>query len=228
MDITGDSAKERLSWILRYTSDPNRAFLVQNAPINDKGVHANFKDGSDRQLGQHFLTGVRFGFDRSTVYSLTLLNIAAIYNNTRGSSDPCSLSALEWRFDDLDTIVIRIMIGHEVADPFWGFHDIPNTAYAAATNTDVANFRAALNVDYRDDTTSANERTTLLRRIFEDHDVASSTAGQSIEDMALFLKGYRFGSAVRTGVDGPTGNSLITRIGAARWLRRHLSTEGNG
>lgn len=193
---------------------------VTFAPINDVGVHQNFYDGSGGQLGQHFLTGVRFGFDRSFIYSLMLFNIAAIYNNavTSVNSDRCSSPSHEWRFDDLDTIVIRIMIGHEVA--YW--HDIPFTAYAAATDADVDNFKAALEADYRNN--DPTERTTLLQNIFDAH----PTGGQSIQDLALFLKGYRFGVAVRTGIDGPTGNSLITRIGAARWLRRHLGTEGNG
>jgi hypothetical protein len=194
--ITGDSARDRLGWIITLTS--NRFGTIRgglqgndSVMIGQQGLLSDFVIGSDdQQLSKHFMQGVRFG------YPLYLLGITGVFDGEEA---------------------IRLMISHEL--------DTGMLGEGGVTDNDVKWFRAALACDYSGRLGGGWEsRNQWLHEIFRAHNTPS-TGGRSEQDLRMWLKGYRFGKAVDTGrdsLDGKTGQAIVTRQQAVMWLQANI------
>jgi RHS repeat-associated protein len=208
--ITGDSAKDRLNWILTLTSV--RIGTVRGIQqgtdavmIGEQGLSSDFiddpKNPDYQQLSRHFMQGVRFGFA------------------------PYYLAGLASANDG--ELAIKLMLGHEISggEEFW-----------TATDEDVELFRQALACDYYGSLSGGwKSRNDLLAQILNKHFPSrlappSSYVNQpqipgTDADLRTFLKGYRFGKAVQSGrdsLDGKSGPVIVTRQQAASWLQANI------
>jgi hypothetical protein len=226
------SARRRLEFILEQTNWPsqdlNLGIHFANA-FSNCGIPDEFNDSdlyrahgyieeSKRGQMNHFLTAVRFGYDTSFVSRAFRLGLGIPQD------------------EPVEVVVIKLIVGHEIVadDQHPGFGSTVGTAgaqYQAATIYDVNSFNLALRQDAIGDTYAAHGRFGEAQTYFKVRDQylapilgdgyqdpAAPTnyrKGNSIQDLRLSVKGYRFGQDIRY-------NRITDRTHAASWLRRNL------
>ncbi len=233
------NAKDRLDFILDIT-DSLGGYLGQFAiDFGDTGFKCGFQDSwlyiengwdphngrvTSNQVG-HFLTAVRLGYDRSHTF-MGSLQIAL-----------GPLSEGQSLLESYAETALKLAVGHELR-PDAGNQGIVKTTfvtgdqYNAATIRDIQDFLDAVwsdgmgYIELRDKTL----RELFFRGgfynqqgIFQNYtsDYTQWQQGNSLSDLYLTMKGWRFGEAVRLGHD-VNGTPLVTRRDASRWLNREL------
>lgn len=240
MGVIGKSASRRLEFILRLTNStyPVNAGIQLAIDFGELGFCDEFQDAivydalnwkwhdeeagvKTNQIG-HFLTAANLGYDPGFL------------------RDPLLRLALGARAqEDVTTVAIKLIAGHElVADPLntiqavFGLGQGTSFAeqYGVVTDEHVNLFLAAVEADqsgphrYNDEWF---DRDDFLEVIFESagYDPNDPTGiatgslpwaqGNSMQDLRLSVKGYRFGQEIRN-------RTISTRPAAAEWLRREL------
>lgn len=232
---TGSSASERLEFILRYVSDfPEVPLGPLTIKIDGRGLNPNLNDGTDDQIN-HFLTAVVFGYDPSFIdLRVALSSTSPAYS---GFPIPSSIvwvypvrEALGLAYDEtLECSSIRLIVGHEIRpDPqnvgnaLAGFR----SQVQAATEDHISLFMQAVEADRR-----GADIDPYLAEIFLAGRGAEGAydpfdpdcpgpfcnwgSGNSMADLRLSVKGYRFGQEIQT-------NIISSRFSAAMWLRQEL------
>lgn len=128
---------------------------------------------------------------------------------------------------------MKLIIGHElIADSSYsstGIWDLPLTSlkqYHAVTSEHVDWFEQALEYDATDTAEGDKSRDATLQQIFSYYgysvsDYSQWGSGNSMQDLLLSLKGYRFGRGIKDDQD-IGGGSLTSLEDAANWLRDKL------
>ncbi len=201
------AAAERLEFILDLTR--KRTTPAQfGVTFNDSGFAKQFQDpwpdSSGNQVG-HFLTAVSMGYDAA--YAVrdwrTKLGLLGADPGIKSLSD--------------DEVALRLIIGHEkYADAAAGPAEVIaiRRQYSSTTALDLARFELAISYDRRG---NQARRDCLLELIvgFQGETPPVGRLGNSLQDLRLSLKGWRFGLMIRE-------RSIVTLAQASNWLERNL------
>jgi RHS repeat-associated protein len=234
-DLPGGSSADRLQWILEITTSLVRGSYLQFAlfPPGDAGFCDELADerfytgegewsgwtGEEtRQMG-HFLTAVALGFNPEGAYYQAFV-FDYLFDKLPRTGDHTQIQPLVPFFpSDPETYALSLIVGHEMIGDQPGigqFGTIPEQYYAA-TDEAIALFRKAVGAD-KD--RRYEERDSYLQMILGDPlgreaIPSESRIGNSMPDLRLSVKGWRFGQEIRNGDVG-------TRQQAADWLRREI------
>jgi hypothetical protein len=228
--LVGDAVDKRLEFIFDFTDSSPTALIdtgvqfafdfgelgfceeLQDAPLYDQlgWKYDAKKGGRSNQIG-HFLTAARLGYDPSFLDNPVARWLLGIPKD-----------------EDTSIAAIKLIVGHElVGDPESDLN-VEGYAqqYAAVTQKHIEWFLAAVEAD-RDGRIA--DREAFLEAIFssvgyDPHNpfgdpeagIPAWQQGNSMQDLRLSVKGYRFGQEVQDGRIG-------TRYEAADWLRRELA-----
>ena len=229
----GDDAKGRLQWILIRTASFRGSYL-QFAwfPPGDAGFCDELADerfytderywgewtGEEtRQMG-HFLTAVALGFNPEGAYYQAHI-IDFLFDKLPRAADPEA-----FQFEpvppfpsDPETYALSLIVGHEMigdqpgSGQLWA---IPEQYYAATAEARTLFLKAV----EADKDRRYWERDNLLQPILgfsEDAIHDPRRIGNSMQDLRLSVKGWRFGQEIRN-------RDIGTRQQAANWLRREI------
>jgi hypothetical protein len=172
------------------------------------------------QIG-HFLTAVRLAYDPY------FLNYFVAVGATPGTFPARDMLGIPY-YEPTETAAIKLIVGHEIrADG--GLEEGPVTTltyytsifqeqYAAASDYDVQAFLLAVEADRNND---IQQREHILRSMFYTWGYDPSNyntwgRGNSLQDLRLSIKGYRFGEETKCGV-------IDALQHASEWLRHHLT-----
>lgn len=194
-DLPGRTAAERLRWLLRATATGLPGMQMGLFPPDDSGFKAELADGR---------------FYVSPRYWARLLTPEQRHTSQVGHF----LIAVGLRYNAWpEAVALRLIVGHEKLGDRLLFGFVRQ--YLRARHADRQLFRDAVAHDAAGDT---ERRDAALQRIFGAPDEAerdSHRIGNSVPDLRLSVKGWRFGEAIRTG-------QIQTRAEAADWLRREI------
>lgn len=232
----GKDASGRLEWILNITGNP-RFLSLQLAlfPRDDSGFCAELADqkfydvewqntdpGPNRQMG-HFLIAVSLGFDPETAYNNSML----LFDTIKIATTPHILSNNP-PVPTVEEFALNLIVGHEMIGDRKALGQaisIPaqyNAATADARNSflNAVEYDKQRNYDLRDKELRSILIATDQRFMDVDAVEGGSRVGNSMQDLRLSAKGWRFGQEIRRGYspDGP----LQTRQQAADWLKREI------
>ena len=234
--LTGDNARERLQWILNSQASGGITSLYMQFgnffPLGDSGFCEELADQrfydnawnppdrkprSSPQIG-HFLTAVALGFKPKWAYPQAVAfdlgeNVISLFAEQK----------IETTFPrTAEEHALNLIVGHEILGDKGGvgqFISIPQQ-YAVTREEDRQWFLEAV----RDDRLGFyNLRDRVLQTILlstspkirEDAIAGPGRVGNSMQDLRLSVKGWRFGEEIRIGV-------IQTRQEAADWLRREI------
>jgi hypothetical protein len=193
--LPGETARERTDWILKITASDLPGMQMGLFPPEDSGFKPELGD-------------LRFYFNPR--YWANLLGRRPRATKQVGHF----LTAVGLRLNRWpDRAKLRLIIGHEKL----GDHLFLNFLwqYLLCTEADLRRFLAAVELDRLG---YAEERDRALRQILGASDEAlpdPRRIGNSLPDLRLSVKGWRFGTDLKTG-------ALRARAAAAAWLRREL------
>jgi hypothetical protein len=194
-DLPGRTAAERLRWLLRLTATGLPGMQMGVFPPDDSGFKAELADG-------------RFYF--SPRYWSKLLRPEQRHTSQVGHF----LIAVGLRYNAWPpTVALRLIVGHEKLGDRLLFGFVRQ--YFRAHHADRRLFLDAVAADAAGDTA---RREAALHQIFGEPGEARRDPlriGNSVPDLRLSVKGWRFGEAVRYG-------QIRTRAEAAGWLRREI------
>jgi hypothetical protein len=193
--LPGETAHERLKWILRLTAKGYPGMQMGLFPPDDSGFRPELADGRfylDPRYWAPFLEPHR---QRTKQVGHFLTAVGLCCNR--------------WP----TPVKIRLIAGHEKHGDHLFLTFLRQ--YLAATRADVRRFLAAVEADEAGDEAG---RDALLRAIFGAQADAlpdPQRVGNSVPDLRLSVKGWRFGRAIRAG-------RLRSRREAAEWLRLEI------
>jgi RHS repeat-associated protein len=229
----GKDAKERLRWILNQTGSPRFLSMqfglfqadatgfcqeLSDAPFYQaKEIWGRYVGPDTAQMG-HFLTAISLGFDPETAYYT-----APIFDAYRVLSTPYIMSGNP-PVPTPEEHALNLIVGHEMVGdrPGPGMAISIPEQYAVATAEARELFLKAVEADRWG---RYGERDEYLRPILGDPlrreaIPGNRRLGNSMPDLRLSVKGWRFGQEIRNGY-GPDG-PIQTRQQAADWLRRQV------
>jgi hypothetical protein len=194
-DLPGRTAAERLRWLLRATASGLPGMQMGLFPADDSGFKPELADGR---------------FYASPKYWARLLKPEERHTSQVGHF----LIAVGLRYNPWpESVALRLIVGHEKLGDRLIFGFVRQ--YVRARHADRQLFREAVAHDQAGD---IQRRDEALFRIFGEPDEAKrdpDRIGNSVPDLRLSVKGWRFGEAIRAG-------QLRTRAEAANWLRREI------
>jgi hypothetical protein len=230
----GNNAKERLQWILERTAKIPGSYLQFGLfPPGDSGfcyelgdarfytdprAWANFVTNHESGQVGHFLTAVALGFNPEGAYYQAFL-LQSFSIGREGAPSPLLLPP-PW---GAEMYALSLIVGHEMVgdtEELMGLPRVPPQYYAGATSAEaVGLFLKAIEADRLGRT---RERDTYLQPILGDplrREVipGPERIGNSMPDLRLSIKGWRFGKGTRNEEEG-----IRTRQDAANWLRREV------
>lgn len=198
-DLPGNSAKQRLDFIFRYTQNGKKAFMTTHFRVgyNDSGFNKSFQDGhlyenpavSNNQVG-HFLTAVSMGQFSNWNPWQGLTRFASIGHETIGDHNSHAWQAIWGGSNPMDHLRLSWAIGEAKKG----------------------------NVEKAKDYVGAIMNKTGMDR---DHEAFTKESnynnrrGNSHQDMLLTAYGYAFGQKVKN-------DEFSSRQEAADWLRENL------
>ena len=239
--LPGDTARDRLQWILAKTASPPGTFIQFGSlfPPGDSGFCDELADGKyyaqpglpphytptdiwhtanrgdpSEQIG-HFLTAVALGFNpEGAFYQTYVIDVVEEFVTVGIES---KLAAIP------EEHALNLIVGHEMIGDGKGIGQVPAipVQYAIATEEARSGFLKAVEHDRlgNDDLRDQVLREILIGTNSEfrtQNAVAGATrVGNSMEDFRNSVKGWRFGQEIGNG-------TIETRQGAADWLREEI------
>jgi RHS repeat-associated protein len=233
----GDNARERLQWILgKTTTFPGSYIQLGLFPPGDSGFceeladerfytdpdvwanYVNLQKHKNVQMG-HFLIAVALGFNPEGAYWQATVFDAIFDKFPRSHWRPGMPLPREYLPipENPETYALSLIVGHEMVGdrPGEEYLSIPEQYYAATEEARTL-FQKAVKADKGGD---PDERDDYLQMILGFPDEAiygSERVGNSMPDLRLSVKGWRFGQETRNE------EGIRTRQSAANWLRREV------
>ena len=231
-----DDARERTAFIIKWVSN-SAGIPVPISPlairIDGQGLNPVLDDRADNQMN-HFLTAVQLALDPS------FLDVRIALPGTSPASEFPIIGTSPWVYPVRDALglaydeiaecsALRMIIGHELRPDDLGSR--PETWQAQVGATQAEHFALFLQAVHADE--NGIDPDPYLAEIFDDgrgpegyynpydsecsQPAASNSrcpwgTGNSMQDLRLSVKGYRFGQEVER----------LTLFGAAVWLREEL------
>lgn len=194
-ELPGQAAPERLRWILRATASGLPGMQMGLFPADDSGFKLELADGRFYDSPRYWAKLLPPETRQTSQVGHFLIAVGLRYN--------------AWP----ESVALRLIVGHEKLGDrlFFGFV----RQYFRGRHADRVLFRQAVDYDARGDTAA---RDATLFQIFGEPAEAKrdrQRIGNSVPDLRLSVKGWRFGEAVRSG-------QITTRTAAADWLRQEL------
>jgi RHS repeat-associated protein len=232
----GSNARERLQWILGKTATfPGSYIQLSLFPPGDSGFceeladerfytdrrvwgeYINQKKHKNVQMG-HFLIAVALGFNPEGAYWQAYF-LDAYFNRGappgRGDTMPFDPPEEALPFpEDPETYALSLIVGHEMVGDREGvgqFISVPEQYYAA-TEEARTRFRKAVEADRNGHPRERDEYLQLILGVPLEAPGDPQRVGNSMPDLRLSVKGWRFGQETRNG-------EIDTRQQAADWLR---------
>jgi RHS repeat-associated protein len=224
----GNNAKERLQWILKKTTSfPGTYLQFSLFPPGDSGFCVEFADErfytdpaywaefvtkhESPQIG-HFLTAVALGFNpEGAHYQAYLLDF--FVNRLRAG--PGQSPRLPVPIGP-EMYALHLIVGHEMVgdtETLMGLPRIPPQYYSAATSEEaVGLFLKAVEADKERRFEERDEYFYIILGFSEEAVRDPKRIGNSMPDLRLSAKGWRFGREIRSA-------EIPTRRHAANWLR---------
>ena len=194
-DFPGEAAAGRLRWILRATASGLPGMQMALFPPEDSGFKPELADARFYDSPQYWAKLLPPEARNTSQVGHFLIAVGLRYN--------------PWP----ESVALRLIVGHEKLGDrlFFGFV----RQYFRARRADRQLFRQAVAYDEAGDTAA---RDAALFKIFGEPAEAKpdpQRIGNSVPDLRLSVKGWRFGQAIRVG-------HLSTRPQAAAWLREEI------
>lgn len=194
-DLPGKTPKARMNWILWLTASDLPGMQMGLFPPEDSGFREELADGKFYENPQYWADYVPRR-ERSTKQMGHFLTAVGLRMN-------------RWP----DWITLNLIVGHEKLGDrlFFGFV----RQFAASSHADRQRFLKAVELDRAADARGRDEELraifgTSLEALPDPHRI-----GNSIVDLRLSVKGWRFGDEIKNG-------QIRTCREAADWLRREV------
>jgi hypothetical protein len=194
-DLPGESAAERLRWILRATASGLPGMQMALFPPEDSGFKPELGDGRFYQNPDYWASLLKPEHRTTGQVGHFLIAVGLAYN--------------AWP----KSVALRLITGHEKLGDrlFFGFV----RQYFRARLADRRLFMDAVVLD---EAGEVERRDAALHKIFGSPGEAKHDPlriGNSVPDLRLSVKGWRFGRGIRLG-------AIRTRAEAAAWLQREI------